>query len=71
MRLESRPPSVIALPFGVLASRSFQPDPLMVSLSLVALWAIVRHDEAPEPRRFAWHAPAVSLSPSLRSCFSR
>lgn len=28
------------LPFGIYASRSFQPDPLMVALTLVALWAL-------------------------------
>ena len=30
------------LPFGIIASRSFQPDPLMVMLILLALWAICR-----------------------------
>jgi 4-amino-4-deoxy-L-arabinose transferase-like glycosyltransferase len=29
-------------PFGVIASRTFQPDPLMVSLAVGALWAIYR-----------------------------
>ncbi|PWH12392.1 MAG: hypothetical protein DDG60_13460 [Anaerolineae bacterium] len=28
------------LPFGIYASRSFQPDPLMVALILAALWAL-------------------------------
>lgn len=28
------------LPFGVYASRSFQPDPLMVALTIAALWAL-------------------------------
>jgi 4-amino-4-deoxy-L-arabinose transferase-like glycosyltransferase len=31
--------------FGVIASRSFQPDPLMIGLTLLALWAFVRWDE--------------------------
>jgi 4-amino-4-deoxy-L-arabinose transferase-like glycosyltransferase len=31
--------------FGVIASRSFQPDPLMIGLTLAALWAFVRWDE--------------------------
>ena len=31
--------------FGVIASRSFQPDPLMVGLILVGLWAFVRWNE--------------------------
>jgi 4-amino-4-deoxy-L-arabinose transferase-like glycosyltransferase len=30
------------LPFAILESRTFQPDPLMVSLMVVALWAIYR-----------------------------
>jgi len=29
-------------PFGVVASRSFQPDPLMTALFVFALWALVR-----------------------------
>lgn len=56
----------LALPFGVLASRSFQPDPLMVSLSLVAIWAIVRHDEAPGPRTFAWAVGAGAAATFLK-----
>lgn len=28
------------VPFGIIASRSFQPDPLMVSLILFAVWAV-------------------------------
>jgi uncharacterized protein (DUF2062 family) len=28
------------VPFGIIASRSFQPDPLMVMLILLALWAV-------------------------------
>jgi hypothetical protein len=30
------------LPFGIIASRSFQPDPLMVMMLLLALWAVYR-----------------------------
>jgi len=30
------------LPFGIIASRSFQPDPLMVMMIILALWAIYR-----------------------------
>lgn len=30
------------VPFGIVASRSFQPDPLMVMFILLALWAIYR-----------------------------
>jgi len=31
--------------FGVIASRSFQPDPLMIGLMLMGLWAFLRWDE--------------------------
>ena len=31
--------------FGVIASRSFQPDPLMIGLALAGLWAFLRWDE--------------------------
>ena len=33
------------LGFGVIASRSFQPDPLMVGLILAGLWSFMRWDE--------------------------
>jgi 4-amino-4-deoxy-L-arabinose transferase-like glycosyltransferase len=33
------------LEFGVIASRSFQPDPLMIGLTLAGLWAFLRWDE--------------------------
>lgn len=35
------------IPFGVIASRSFQPDPLMVMFILLALWAIFRWYQQP------------------------
>ena len=35
------------VPFGVIASRSFQPDPLMVMFILLALWAIFRWYQQP------------------------
>jgi 4-amino-4-deoxy-L-arabinose transferase-like glycosyltransferase len=41
------------LPFAVVASRSFQPDPLMVMLMLASIWAILRYDEAPSKARLA------------------
>jgi 4-amino-4-deoxy-L-arabinose transferase-like glycosyltransferase len=37
----------LLLPYGVYASRSFQPDPLMVSLSIFALWALERWQAQP------------------------
>jgi hypothetical protein len=39
------------LPYGVLASRSFQPDPLMVMMLLVSIYFIVRCFESPTPDR--------------------
>jgi 4-amino-4-deoxy-L-arabinose transferase-like glycosyltransferase len=35
------------LPFGILASRSFQPDPLMVSLLIFSFWALLRWQTSP------------------------
>ncbi len=35
------------LPFSILASRSFQPDPLMVSLLLWSVWGVMRYYEQP------------------------
>lgn len=35
------------LPFGIVASRSFQPDPLMVMLMLLAMWSLFRWWQRP------------------------
>ena len=35
------------LPYGIVATRNFQPDPLMTLASLVALTAVVRHHASP------------------------
>ena len=40
------------LPFAIIASRSFQPDPLMVMLLLAALWEILCFHERPSRSRF-------------------
>lgn len=37
----------LILPFGILASRAFQPDPLMTSVIIWALWALVRWQRTP------------------------
>ena len=50
------------LPFAVVASRSFQPDPLMVMLMLASVWALLRHDEAPTMARLAGAAALSSLA---------
>ncbi|MCJ7624757.1 MAG: glycosyltransferase family 39 protein [Anaerolineaceae bacterium] len=36
------------LPYGVIASRSFQPDPLMVTMSIFAYWGIWRWHQKPD-----------------------
>ncbi|MFZ5820313.1 MAG: ArnT family glycosyltransferase, partial [Chloroflexota bacterium] len=47
------------LDFGVIASRSFQPDPLMVGLTLAALWAFERWLDA---RAWKWTVAAGLLA---------
>ncbi len=47
------------LDFGVIASRSFQPDPLMIGLTLSALWAFERWLEA---RSWKWTVAAGLLA---------
>jgi Dolichyl-phosphate-mannose-protein mannosyltransferase len=39
------------LPFGIAATRTFQPDPLMVAAIVGALLALVMHDDEPSRRR--------------------
>jgi hypothetical protein len=39
------------LPYGIIASRNFQPDALMTLASLSALLALLRHHERPDPSR--------------------
>jgi 4-amino-4-deoxy-L-arabinose transferase-like glycosyltransferase len=41
----------LVLPFGIYASRSFQPDPLMVMWIILAMWALVRWQAQ---RRLHW-----------------
>jgi len=49
------------LPFATVASRSFQPDPLMVMLMLASVWAILRYHDAPSRARLAAAAALSSL----------
>jgi hypothetical protein len=60
-------------PFPLVASTSFQPDPLMVMLLLAAAWAIVRHHEQQTLRRFgvalAVTAAAVFVKPGIAAFF--
>jgi hypothetical protein len=70
LRLSGAPGALVAvavylfLPFAILASRSFQPDPLMVGLTLAALLGVVRYFERPSRARLAV-AIAVSASAIL------
>lgn len=46
------------LPFGVVASRAFMPDPLMVALMSAALWLGASWATAPPRTRMAWASGA-------------
>lgn len=50
------------LPFGVVASRSFQPDPLMVLLVLMAIWLLLRHAERGTAPRLGLAAVAAAAA---------
>lgn len=39
------------LPYSVIASRSFQPNPLMIMLLIFSLWAIFRYHKQPSTKR--------------------
>lgn len=41
------------LPYGIIASRSFQPDPLMVMLIIIFLWAVYQWAKNPTSYKFA------------------
>lgn len=54
------------LPYAVIASRSFQPDPLMVMLIILFWWAVLRWAQFIEPRRSeARKGKSKSLRPSF------
>jgi 4-amino-4-deoxy-L-arabinose transferase-like glycosyltransferase len=50
------------LPFGIFASRSFQPDPLMLMMLLVSLYSIIRYDEAPSFKALGIAATASAVA---------
>ena len=50
------------LPFGVVASRSFQPDPLMVMWIVVAWWAFYRWLQSPNWKRTALAGVCASMA---------
>ena len=76
-RLSNRPLLAVLVylffPFPLLASTSFQPDPLMVMLFLAASLAILRHHERPTRSRFVaaalLSAAAVFVKPGIATFF--
>ncbi|HYE88631.1 MAG TPA: glycosyltransferase family 39 protein [Vicinamibacterales bacterium] len=50
------------LPYGIVASRNFQPDQLMTVACLWALLALVRHHDRPDRRRFATAVALVAAA---------
>ena len=50
------------LPYGIVASRAFQPDPLMTSCALSATWALARFYERQDAMRLAVAASAVAVA---------
>lgn len=53
-------------PYGVVASRAFQPDPLMTSAALFALLAIARCVEQPSRQRRLMAAAAIGLAAVIK-----
>ncbi|MBA3271538.1 MAG: glycosyltransferase family 39 protein [Acidobacteria bacterium] len=49
-------------PYGIVASRAFQPDALMTLCALCALWALVRFHARPTTSRLAAAAVAVGIA---------
>ena len=58
------------VPFGVSASRSFQPDPLMIALILAGALAIVRHHERPTAGRLAAAATVAALAVLVKPVYA-
>lgn len=50
------------LPYGIVASRAFQPDSLMTSCTLWAIWAVARYSERPVARRMLVAALAIAIA---------
>jgi dolichyl-phosphate-mannose-protein mannosyltransferase len=49
-------------PYGIIASRAFQPDPLMTSCCLCAIWLLVRNHECASGRALAAASIAVAVT---------
>lgn len=54
------------MPFAIMASRSFQPDPMMVMMMLVSLHLLLRYDSEPTTSRFGAVALAVMVAMLVR-----
>jgi 4-amino-4-deoxy-L-arabinose transferase-like glycosyltransferase len=71
-RVAEPPGSLIAAavflfaPYAVVASRSFQPDPLMVTAIVASLLTALRYDEHPTRRRLAAALVAVAVALVLK-----
>lgn len=50
------------LPYSILASRSFQPDPLMIMMLLASIYAIISHHEQPSWYRLLLASIASALA---------
>lgn len=50
------------MPYGIIATRNFQPDALMTLVSLVSVMAAVRHHLSPSRRTLLWAAALVALA---------
>jgi hypothetical protein len=50
------------LPYGIVASRNFQPDPLMTVASLWAILALVRHHDTPSRGSLAAAAASIGIA---------
>ena len=49
-------------PYGVIASRVFMPDPLMVGLALLAVYLAVRYHSSPSRASLLWASLAAAIA---------
>ncbi|MBE2199752.1 MAG: glycosyltransferase family 39 protein [Anaerolinea sp.] len=54
------------VPIGIIASKSFQPDTLMMMFYMACLWAILRYDQNPTRRHLVWVMLASGLALFIR-----
>lgn len=60
----------LLVPFGVAASRSFQPEPMLIALTLAALYAMVRHHQNPTQRALVVASAAAGLAVLVKPGFT-